>query len=152
MLWVNPAFERVTGMTCEDFAFRNADNPFIPDEDLPAVLAHIHAFLGDRALQSEPIENRFCDAWGGLHRLVTTLHKVTWLGEPALLLVSARQAHEPGALLEAHDAQRRLMESLGDGILELSSNGLVTFSNRVVSASPPATCGSAKRWRGKIPS
>jgi len=134
MLWVNESFVRVTGMTCEDFAFRNADNPFIHPDDLPHVLKHIGAFLDSDARQSQPVENRFCDAWGRFHALSSVLHKVSWMGQPALLLVSRRQGVSPREANAAQEAQRRLMESLGDGVLWLSADGRIVFSNRVFQA------------------
>src|SRR5512142_2600393 len=64
MLWVNEAFVQRTGRTAADFEFPNPENPFIHPEDLPRVNEQLRAFLESPAQQSEPIVNRFYDAWG----------------------------------------------------------------------------------------
>ena len=75
MLFVNDAFVRVTGLTTEDFGFQNRDNPFIHPDDLPHVLAELAAFTESSALRAPPLTNRFIDAWGKVHTLVSIAHR-----------------------------------------------------------------------------
>ena len=128
MLWVNRAFERETGMTLEEFGFRNADNPFIHPEDLPAVLAAMEAFLSSDDLVSAPIANRFFDAWGKTRSVVSRVHKITGQEAPALLLVSMLVSEVVTA--GAPTDSRTLVEMADDGILRLAGSGRINYSNR----------------------
>jgi PAS domain S-box-containing protein len=129
MLWTNEAFVRETGLTVEDFGFRNPDNPFIHPADLPQLLEQMGAFAASDARRSPPIANRFFDAWGRTLSLVSVIHKVDWEGTPALAIVSSivREGCDRAA---ADDRSRALMEAADDGILELSVDGTVVYSNR----------------------
>lgn len=129
MLWVNLAFERETGMGVEDFRFRNEQNPFIHPDDLPHVLAAIESFLASSAQVSAPIENRFFDIWGRVRSLRSLIRKCTWMGNDALLLVSAITDTER-ASRETEQSYSKLIEAADDGILKLASNGCILYSNR----------------------
>jgi PAS domain S-box-containing protein len=129
MLWTNEAFVRETGLTVEDFGFRNPDNPFIHPADLPQLLEQMGAFAASDARRSPPIANRFFDAWGRTRSLVSVVHKVDWEGTPALAIVSSLVG-EGRDRAAADDRPRALMEAADDGILELSVDGAVVYSNR----------------------
>src|SRR5512142_2537051 len=85
MLWVNRAFEEQTGRSTADFVFPNPENPFIHPEDLPAVNARLDEFIRSTHDTSEPIYNRFFDAWGRSRPLRSIVHKVRWRDVSALL-------------------------------------------------------------------
>ncbi len=129
MLWTNAAFRRVTGFTAEDFRFKNQDNPFIHPSDLEHVLGELARFTSSDATESPPIANRFIDAWGRVHAIVSVVHKIDFRGAAALLLIS-----RPDAAVDApvdHDADfRHLVENADDGILKLSRDGRIVYSNR----------------------
>ncbi len=129
MLWTNAAFVRETGMTVEDFAFQNPDNPFIHPDDLQQVLADLAAFMASDAKRSAPIQNRFIDIWGRVRSLTSIVSKIVWRGGPALLLAS-RIATSPESLSEADASYRRFVESAEDGIVKLSQSGRIVYSNR----------------------
>jgi PAS domain S-box-containing protein len=129
MLWTNRAFRRVTGFSVEDFLFKNPDNPFIHPSDLERVLSELGAFIGSDATESAPIANRFIDAWGRVHSLVSVVHKVDFRGTPALLFISRHDvAVEP--TLDRDADYRHLVENADDGILKLSLDGRILYSNR----------------------
>jgi two-component system cell cycle sensor histidine kinase/response regulator CckA len=129
MLWVNPSFERETGMNAADYGFRNADNPFIHPEDLPSVLAAINRFIDSDANNSPPIDNRFFDMWGRCRRLRSTVHKIDWNGESVLMFVS-RFSDRPEDDSDSDDRYRRLVEAADDGILQLDGKGRIATANR----------------------
>jgi two-component system cell cycle sensor histidine kinase/response regulator CckA len=129
MLWTNRAFVRETGFTAEDFRFKNQDNPFIHPSDLEHVLEALAAFTASDAKQSLPIQNRFIDAWGRVHSLVSVVHKVTFRGAPALLFISRHDASVEQAV-DREASYRHLVENADDGILKLSREGRVVYSNR----------------------
>lgn len=129
MLWVNPAFERETGMKLGDFGFHNSENPFIHPDDLPNVLAAMCEFLESEATTSPPIANRFFDMWGRSRRLCSVIHKIEWSGESALLFVG----HFIDGLQADHrseDRYRRLVEAADDGIVQLDREGRIATANR----------------------
>jgi two-component system, cell cycle sensor histidine kinase and response regulator CckA len=128
MLWTNPSFERVTGMTAADFAYRTAQNPFIHPEDLSRVLAHIESFRLSQEPVSEPVENRFFDIWGKVIRVRTRVHRIAWQGEPVFL--SLTQVLPDAADAPPDTTHRRLVEAADDGILQLEAGGGILYSNR----------------------
>jgi PAS domain S-box-containing protein len=127
MLWINKAFARETGLSVEDFGFRNQQNPFIHPDDLPHVVAELGAFIDSAAERSAPILNRFIDAWGHTRSLSTVVHKIRWQDEPALLLISTMSRVETAELDASY---RQLVEQAEDGILKLGQDGTIVYSNR----------------------
>jgi two-component system cell cycle sensor histidine kinase/response regulator CckA len=130
MVWTNEAFVRETGLTVEDFGFKNEDNPFIHPDDLPHVLEQLGAFIASDATRSPPICNRFIDAWGRSRAVSSVVDKIEWDGAPALLLVSKLQPTEEGKQDAAVESYRNLVEAADDVILQLSKDGRIVYSNR----------------------
>jgi PAS domain S-box-containing protein len=130
MLWVNRYFELETGMSVEDFAFRNEHNPFIHPEDLPGVVQVLEEFLVSPARTSPSIDNRFYDARGTARWVRSVAHKITWQGEAALLFVASFLATDAALELEEQARHRRLVDVADDAIFELDADGQIVFSNR----------------------
>jgi two-component system cell cycle sensor histidine kinase/response regulator CckA len=128
MLWTNETFVRETGLSIADFGFDNQDNPFIHPEDRPRTLAELGAFLASGERRSPPIANRFIDAWGRTRAISSEVHRVTFRGEPALLLISTFVA--PGAVSESDASYRAVVELADDLILRLDPGGHIVYSNR----------------------
>ena len=128
MLWTNSSFVRESGLSVEDFGFRNEQNPIVHADDLPRVLTELGAFVASDAQRSAPIANRFIDVWGRTRGVSTVVSKIRWRGEPALLLISTFQA-QPGTE-DVEASYRQLVDSAEDGILKVSADGTVVYSNR----------------------
>jgi len=130
MLWVNKAFEDQTGRIAADFEFPNADNPFIHPEDLPAVNERLEAFMHSSDVKSQPISNRFFDAWGRTRLVTSIIHKLRWQGEPALLFISRFEldCSERAALEEL--GFKSILDSVDDGIFKVDVTGRLVFANQ----------------------
>jgi len=133
LLWGNRAWQRETGFTAEDFGFGNEKNPFVVPEDLPQMVAELTAFLESDAVVSQPIKNRFFDAWGQVRALSSVVVKVTWDGRSALMIVGTL-TDKASAPLEAEQSYRQLVEAADDGIVKLAPGGRILVSNRRMQA------------------
>jgi two-component system, cell cycle sensor histidine kinase and response regulator CckA len=130
MLWVNKVFEEQTGRIATDFEFPNADNPFIHPEDLPAVNEQLAAFMRSSDVKSQPISNRFFDAWGRARPLTSTIHKIQWQGEPALLFISKFESEPSERVALEERGFKSLLDSVDDGIFKVEVSGRFLFANQ----------------------
>lgn len=130
MLWVNQVFEQQTGRCAADFEFSNADNPFIHPEDLPEVNERLEAFMRSSDVKSQPISNRFFDAWGRARPLTSTIHKLQWQGEPALLFISKFESEPSERVAFEERGFKSVLDLIDDGIFKVEVSGRFLFANR----------------------
>lgn len=129
MLWVNPVFERQTGMRLEDFGFRTEENPFVHPDDLPQALAVLVPFMQSDEPISPPFENRFYDVWGQVRSIRSTASRVVFQGESVFMTVS--RITDGATLPQSADTRYRgLVEAAEDGIVDITGKGRINWSNR----------------------
>ncbi|HNH33827.1 MAG TPA: PAS domain S-box protein, partial [bacterium] len=87
MLYINPAMERLTGYTLNDFRFPPDDNPFVHPEDFKRVNAFIDEFVQSAKTHSSIIENRFFDRWGTMHWYSSVISKIEYDDQPCLQFI-----------------------------------------------------------------
>jgi len=129
-LWVSDRLVETTGYSFEDFAFERFENPFIPVDDLPPLIAALTKFLGSDDTVSEPVSNRFIDRWGGTLHVHSRITKVLWKGEQALLYTTFEDAPESDGAVELQQHYRSLVEAADDSIVRLTADLCVQYSNR----------------------
>jgi PAS domain S-box-containing protein len=128
MVYANAALERDTGFTAEDFAFTQRDNPFIHREDADRVATALARFADGTQTISDPIDCRFIDRWGRMHRRRSIVTKIDFRGAPALLFMcTAIEAPDP---VRTDDRQyRALVETAEDAIVRIDNAGRFLFAN-----------------------
>ncbi|HMY37509.1 MAG TPA: PAS domain S-box protein, partial [bacterium] len=122
MLYINPAMERLTGYTLNDFRFPPDDNPFVHPEDFKRVNAFIDEFAQSAKTHSGIIENRFFDRWGKMHWYSSVISKIEYDDQPCLQFIcrdisDVRRSEE--ALTQSDQKYRAFIEQSTEGIYRL---------------------------------
>jgi PAS domain S-box-containing protein len=110
ILYVNEPFEKITGISPNDYA-----NPkraaHIYSEDLKKVADAMQELLLGYKTHTEVIENRFIDSWGKTHWFSGTITKIVLNGQIAFQTVS-RDITEKKAIEEELEHHRNHLEKL----------------------------------------
>lgn len=128
MLYANPALQRQTGYSVQDFQFLQVDNPFIYPDDRERVAAFIRRFVQSSDEYSDTIENRFIDKWGNVHWYSSVISKITFNEQPALQFITydiTERKKAEDALRESEQQYKALIEQSANPVYILQFDRLV---------------------------
>ena len=132
MVYANPALQKQTGYTIQDFQIPQKENPFIHPDDSEKVEKFITHFIRSKKSNSDIIENRFIDKGGQTHWYSSVISKIEFDHKPALQFIVrdiTKQKESLDKLLKSEEQYRTLFNFSPDGILIENLDGKIIDVN-----------------------